>query len=183
MDQSMNEETLCRTEIFSGKVVHLVKDKVRLPNGQESEREIVKHPGAVGILPITDDGRVILVKQFRKPIEEAIWEIPAGKIEAGETDLTQVALRELEEEIGYRATLTPMMDIVTSPGFADEKIHLFKARHLQKINHPRPGDDDEFIEIGIFSWDDIRHLTIEDAKTIVALQQYALQKLEEGNVR
>ncbi len=96
------EKTIHSQEIFNGKIIKLQVDEVKLPNGKMAKREIVKHPGAVGIIPITSDGKILMVEQFRKPLERSLLEIPAGKLEQGEEpDIT--AARELEEETGFRA--------------------------------------------------------------------------------
>lgn len=100
--------------------------------GAHVKREIVKHPGAVAVLAVTEEGKIILVNQFRKPLERTIVEIPAGKLEKGE-EPEHTALRELEEETGYTAeTLTKITAFYTSPGFADEIVHLFLAEGFRR---------------------------------------------------
>src|SRR5699024_8212829 len=97
---NLTEKTLQSTTIYNGKIVHLQVDDVLLPDGQKSKREVIKHPGAVAIIPITPDNKIVLVRQYRKPLEKTIVEIPAGKMEEGERpEIT--AIRELEEETGY----------------------------------------------------------------------------------
>ncbi|MEC1961090.1 ADP-ribose pyrophosphatase, partial [Bacillus subtilis] len=118
--KSLEEKTIAKEQIFSGKVIDLYVEDVELPNGKASKREIVKHPGAVAVLAVTDEGKIIMVKQFRKPLERTIVEIPAGKLEKGE-EPEYTALREPEEETGYTAKkLTKITAFYTSPGFADE---------------------------------------------------------------
>src|SRR5690606_25386888 len=115
--------------IFQGKVISLQVDTVELPNGNTATREIVKHPGAVAVVALYED-RLIVVEQFRKPLERSLVEIPAGKLEAGEEPLT-AAKRELEEETGFTAaSLRPLCSFYTSPGFADEILHLYLAEDL-----------------------------------------------------
>ncbi|WP_372995609.1 NUDIX hydrolase [Lutispora sp.] len=165
------EKTIKNINIYSGKVVKLDIETVLLPNNKTADREIVRHPGAVAILPIDNLGYIYFVKQFRKAIDNELLEIPAGKIEHGE-DPSQCALRELQEEIGYTSNkLTYITKIYTSPGFADEKIYIFKAEELVKSE--RIKDDDEFINICRFkpgeAFEMIKNGTITDAKTIVAL--------------
>src|SRR5690625_984707 len=98
--KDFEEKTIKETKIFDGKIISLQVDHVQLPDGNRSKREIVKHPGAVAIIAVTDKGKIILVKQYRKPLERSLIEIPAGRIEEGE-DPKVTAIRELEEETGY----------------------------------------------------------------------------------
>lgn len=154
------EKTIQTTPIFEGKIISLQVDDVVLPDGNESKREIVKHPGAVALLPITDDGKIIVVKQYRKALERTLIEIPAGRIEPNEAPKL-TAIRELEEETGYGAKeVTYIQSFATSPGFADEIIHLYVAKGLEKIDNPADGDEDEFIEQF--------EITIEEAEEMVA---------------
>lgn len=146
-------------------------DRVRLPNGSESTRELVLHPGAAAILPILPDGRIILVHQYRHPVGQSLWEIPAGKLESGEDPLT-CAKRELLEETGYEAaTWEELLSFYTSPGFTDERITLFLARDLTRVSEPRPS---EITTCRAFESSELDHLVasgvIKDAKTILALE-------------
>src|SRR4051794_6629500 len=102
MKRDLEEKTIISKTVFEGKVIRLQVDDVQLPNGNISKREIVKHPGAVAIMAVTDENKMVFVRQFRKPLEKTILEIPAGKLEAGEDPLA-CAVRELEEETGYKA--------------------------------------------------------------------------------
>ena len=165
------EKTMNRKTIYSGKVITLDVETVLLPNNKVASREIVRHPGAVAILPIDDQGNIYFVKQFRKAIEHELLEIPAGKLEKGE-EPSQCALRELQEEIGFTSNkLTFINQIYTSPGFADEKIYIFKAENLVKSELMK--DEDEFINIYRYRPDEafnmIKNGKIRDAKTIAAL--------------
>lgn len=169
--RKMEEKTISSETIFSGKVVQLKVDEVQLPDGRTTKREIVNHPGAVAVLAITDEDRLVLVRQYRKPLEKTILEIPAGKLEAGE-ELAACAARELEEETGYRAkALSHLVSFYTSPGFADELLHLFKADGLDQgqVNL----DQDEFVELVELTLEEcmehIRQGDIIDAKTIMAV--------------
>ena len=125
------------------------------------------------------DNRIVLVKQYRKAIEKVSYEIPAGKLEAGEAQHEQeAAARELEEETGYSGQLTKIYDFYTATGFCNEKIRLYLGTDLQKVPNPRPQDDDEVLEILELTYAECMDLVasgaIEDAKTIIALQYYAL---------
>lgn len=174
------EKTIKRTEIFNGSVFKVVVDDVNLPNhlGQ-AKRELVFHRGAVAILAITDDNRLLIVKQYRKAIEKVSYEIPAGKLEIDEKGFEKdAALRELEEETGYIGDLTYLQEFYTAIGFCNEKIRLYQATHLQKVPHPRPKDADEVLEVLALTYQECMELiasgTIVDAKTIIALQYFAL---------
>lgn len=161
--KKFEEKTIHSTEIFKGKVVSLKVDDVLLPNGKLSKREIIHHPGAVAIIPITNEGKIVLVEQYRKALERSIIEIPAGKLEPGE-DPAVCARRELEEETGYGAReLTYFQSFATSPGFANEIIHLYVAKDLYKIEEKRELDEDEFVSI--------IEVTLEEAEEMVKNQQ------------
>ena len=165
-------ETVLDTEtIYDGKLVHLSRVTVRLPNGEQSFREIVRHPGAVAMVPLTAEGEVILVQQFRLASNRIMLEIPAGTLEPGEEP--QVAAeRELQEEIGYRpGRLTSLGGEFTAPGYTTEFIHLYLAEDLEAA--PLAVDDDEFLEIVTLPLDEalrrVESGSIQDGKTIVAL--------------
>ncbi|MCY7833813.1 ADP-ribose pyrophosphatase [Bacillus spizizenii] len=178
--KSLEEKTISKEQIFSGKVIDLYVEDVELPNGKTSKREIVKHPGAVAILAVTDEGKIIMVKQFRKPLERAIVEIPAGKLEKGE-EPEYTALRELEEETGYTAKkLTKITAFYTSPGFADEIVHVFLAEELSVLEEKRALDEDEFVEVMEVTLEDALKLVesreVYDAKTAYAIQYLQLKE-------
>jgi len=158
--------------IYSGKVVTLNIDTVTLPNGVTIDLEVVRHPGAAAVVPLKDNGTVVLIKQFRHAAGGFIYEIPAGKLHPDE-DPKNCAARELEEEIGYQAgKLELLSSIFTAPGFTDEVIHIYKATELAKGRQNL--DRDEVLEIVEVSLqeaiDMIRVGRIRDAKTMVGLQ-------------
>ena len=177
---TLEEPTITSETIFEGKIITVQVDYVQLPNGKKATRELVKHPGAVGVVAVTEDDRLIVVRQFRKPLEKVTLEIPAGKLEPGEDPL-DCAKRELAEETGYRAgEWTPLVSVFTSPGFADEQIHLYVAKQL-KPGESRP-DEDEFVEHTFITIEEAFSLIekgeICDAKTVLAVyawQNAALQ--------
>ncbi|MGQ5176531.1 ADP-ribose pyrophosphatase [Bacillus halotolerans] len=176
----LEEKTIAKELIFSGKVIDLYVEDVELPNGKTSKREIVKHPGAVAVLAVTDEGKIIMVKQFRKPLERTIVEIPAGKLEKGE-EPEYTALRELEEETGYTAKkLTKITAFYTSPGFADEIVHVFLAEELSVLEEKRELDEDEFVEVMEVTLEDALKLVesreVYDAKTAYAIQYLQLKE-------
>ena len=167
------EEKTIQSELkFTGRIITLQVDEVKLPNGKTSNREIVKHPGAVAVIAVTKDKKIVLVEQFRKALERSIIEIPAGKIEIGEEpEIT--ALRELEEETGYTtASLQYVQSFATSPGFADEIIHLYFADNIEKMEQPVGLDEDEFVELLHVSLSEMEEMVknqqIYDAKTAFA---------------
>lgn len=179
--QYLYEKTIKSTSIYQGKVISLQVDEVELPNGKKSKRELVKHPGAVAILPFTEDGKLVLVRQFRKPLEKVIYEIPAGKLEQEESP-ESCASRELEEETGYISKhLQLLTSFYTSPGFADELIYLYEARQLQ-IGQVQL-DEDEFVEVVHVTLEEGQALLekehIHDAKTMYALLYWQNKQLKE----
>jgi ADP-ribose pyrophosphatase len=171
------EVTLHTQPIFQGKVISLQVDEVQLPDGKTATRELVKHPGAVAIMAFLN-GKLLVVEQYRKALEKAQIEIPAGKLDSGEAPI-EAAYRELEEETGYRATsLTHVCSFYTSPGFANEILHLYRADDLQKSKIHL--DDDEFLECEAITIDQaeqyIAEAKISDAKTILAVYAWKLQQ-------
>ena len=165
------EKTMKSEKIYEGKVVNLRIDTVELPDKKYSKREIVEHPGAVGIIPVTDDNCLILVKQFRKPVERFLLEIPAGKLEVNE-EPRETAGRELKEETGYDSNkMEYLLEFYTSAGFSNERVHLFLASDLVE-GTPCP-DSGEFIEVVKISIEDLLKMVdrgeIVDGKTIIGI--------------
>lgn len=165
------EKTMKSDKVYEGKIVNLRIDTVELPDKKYSKREIVEHPGAVGLIPITEDNCVILVKQFRKPVEKFLLEIPAGKLELNE-EPRETAIRELKEETGFEAgKIEYLLEFYTSPGFSNEKIHLFLATDL--IEGESTPDSGEFIEKVKISIEDLLKMVdrgeIVDSKTIIGI--------------
>jgi ADP-ribose pyrophosphatase len=177
---NLEEKTLHSEEIFSGKVISLHLQDVELPNGKQSKREIIKHPGAVAILAVTDDKKVVMVEQYRKALERTIVEIPAGKLEKGE-EPELCARRELEEETGYECeSLELLTSFYTSPGFADELVHVYAATGLTKKENAASLDEDEFVNLEELTLEEaiqyVKEQKIYDAKTIFAVQYLQLQE-------
>lgn len=172
MDESaFIEATLTSEQVFDGRLLKVFSDRVRLPNGKESTREIIRHPGAVVVIGLLDNGKLLFERQFRYPVRSVMLELPAGKIDRGEHPL-DTAKRELREETGYRArqwqhlgTLHPAI------GYADERIEIFWAQGLCFVGDSP--DHDEILEIVELSIADallaVKDGDITDAKTIVAL--------------
>lgn len=165
------ERTINSKTIYQGRILNLRLDEVQLPNGRTSTREIVEHPGAVAIVALNEKNEVLMVRQYRKAAEEALLEIPAGKLEKGEeADIS--AERELMEETGYFAkNLQHIVSFYTSPGFSCEFMHLYLARELQKKK--LKADDDEYIAIESYPLEEavkkVFDGKIKDAKTILGL--------------
>lgn len=165
------ETTIKETEIYAGNYLNLMNVQVELPNGKLSNRDIIKHPGACAIIPFISENEIILVEQFRKPLERTLLEIPAGKLNKNESPIT-CAHRELEEETGYKAKdMIYLGKIATAPGFCDEIIHLFKATNL--YHGTKSCDEDEFTDIKKFTLDEMKLMIkkgeIIDTKTISIL--------------
>ncbi len=169
----MQEEKLLSTNrVHSGKVLKLDLDTVALPNGRTIELEILRHPGASAVVPLKEDGKVILIRQLRHAANGFIYEIPAGKLDPHE-DPKDCAARELEEEVGYRAgSLELLTSIWTAPGFTDEVIHIYQGTKLEAGKQEL--DQDEILEIVEWPLEEaiakIHDGTIRDAKTIIGLQ-------------
>lgn len=157
--------------LLEGLIFNVSRMDVKLPNGFSAQRDIVRHPGAVGIVALTDTGKICLVRQWRASLDRATLEIPAGKLEAGEDPLA-CATRELEEETGMHARqMAHLTTIATSVGFSDELIHLYMATGLEMGQaHP---DADEFVSAELLPLSDVINLVldgrIEDAKTVVGV--------------
>ena len=159
-------------EIFDGQVLHLYKDTVSLPNGKNAIREVIRHIGAVAIVPMTEDGKVVIERQFRYPLNCVITEIPAGKLDAKMEDRLAAAKRELEEETGYLANeWIPLGDYVPAAAYCDEVITMYLAKGLKK--GVRNLDEDEFLNIELVPLEtlieEIMEGTITDGKTQAAL--------------
>ncbi|MEO4053292.1 NUDIX hydrolase [Solibacillus sp. CAU 1738] len=180
--KKFEEKSIASEAIFKGRVISLKVDDVTLPNGMTTKREIINHPGAVAIIAQKDDGKIILVEQYRKALERSIVEIPAGKLEPGEKPEV-TARRELAEETGYDCKeLTYLQTFATSPGFADEVIHLFVARGLFELAEKAELDEDEFVELLEVSIEEAEEMMqrgdIYDAKTAYAVMWLKANKMK-----
>ncbi len=169
---ALHEQTLESGVVYRGGFLEVWRDRVRLPDGSESFREYIRHPGAVVIVPLLTSGDLLFERQFRYPLGRSFWELPAGKIDAGE-DIHATAVRELREETGHEAgswqhlgTMHPCI------GYSDERIEVFLARELEEVSRPML-DDGEFLEIHALAPARIRDMILQgvitDAKTITAL--------------
>ena len=171
MPKDLAETLLAGEEVFSGRLLKVYRDRVRLPDGSESVREYIRHPGAVAIVALLDDGRVVLERQYRYPLRRDFIEIPAGKLEPGEDHLA-TARRELLEETGYVAAEWRRLGLVHNAiGYSDEGIELWLAKGLERREQKlEPG---EFLEVLALPLAEAREMIrdgrITDVKTIAGL--------------
>ena len=168
---NLKEKTIKSNIVFNGKLLEVRCDDVYLPNGQISSREWIDHPGAVCCIPILPDGKIAMIRQYRYAVKQVMIELPAGKLDEGETP-EDCALRELEEEIGYRANkLTFLANIHPAIGFANENMWLYLAEDLEITESML--DNDEFIELMPTKLEDAVEMVwcgdITDVKTIIGL--------------
>ena len=162
--------------VYTGRIFDVTVDRVRLPHGREADLEIVRHDGSIVLLPITSDGQVLLVRQYRHAVGRFLWELPAGSLEQDE-DPSAAAARECHEELGLIAgRLQALPTLYPTPGFCTETMTFFRATELRS---PRPGDteahqdEDESIEVGSFTTAEIRDMIargeIADLKTVAGM--------------
>jgi ADP-ribose pyrophosphatase len=171
MTGRVHGRTLRSQRLYAGRVLALDLDEVEEPEGVRAVREVVRHQGSVAVLPVHDDGRVVLVRQYRYPVDDYVWELPAGRLDAGEAP-AEGARRELEEEVGLRPSgLELLTTVYPTPGFCDERLHVFRATGLQPV--PARPEADERIEAATFRLEEARAMIgrgeVRDAKTLVAL--------------
>ncbi|WP_122788610.1 NUDIX hydrolase [Intestinibacillus sp. Marseille-P6563] len=174
------EKTLTQEYKFKGKIMSARVDDVELPNGRTAYREVCEHVGGVGILPIDAQGNVVLVRQFRYPYGEVIYEIPAGKMDHGPEDAEACGVRELREETGFTAgRMVPLGEIYPSPGFLTEVVYLYAA--LDLVPGPSQPDEDEFVEHVTMPFAELEKRImdneIKDGKTVVAAYRARLKGL------
>lgn len=175
--KNMNYKILKSDKIFNGKVFDIQVDQIEYDSGNSGVREIVIHPGGAVALAVTDNDKIILVKQFRYPFQKTLLELPAGKLDEGE-DPEKCAVRELEEETGYKpGTVKKLGAIYTSPGFCSEILHIYLAENLKEGVHNREeGETDmEVLELTLEDIEGkIASGEIVDAKTISGIHYYKL---------
>ena len=174
---NLTETQLSSEPIFDGKFVTIARDTVRLPNGNQGYRIVIRHPGAACVLAVTEADEVVLVRQWRYATGQALLELPAGKLDPDE-DPAVCAARELEEETPYRAQSVRLLHtFYTAPGFCDEKMYLYLAEGITPTSTRKP-DQDEFVETVLLSRQAVREAIannqIQDGKTLVGLQYWLL---------
>jgi len=178
--QDFTEHTIDSQRVYEGRLLKINKDRVRLPDGGESTREYVQHPGAVAILPVLDNGKLIMERQYRYPLRREFIEIPAGKIDPGEADLA-TAKRELFEETGYTAReWTHITTIHPLIAYSDERIEVYLARGLTAGE--RKLDPGEFLEVLEVDFEEamrwVREGKVSDPKTVIGILW--LEKIQRG---
>ena len=170
--KNLEEKYISREEIFEGNVMHVVRDVIELPNGKRATREVCLHNGAVAILPLLPDGRVVMERQYRYPHSRVVLEIPAGKLDTPDEIPLEAAKRELREETGALAgKMTYLGKIIPSSAILSEVIHLYLAEEL--TFGERELDDDEFLDVEYISLAELKSMVmtgeIADAKTQIAV--------------
>ncbi len=173
MSDFLTETVISTNDIYKGRVIHLSVKEIRLPDGSIGRREIIEHPGAVCIVPVTDAGEVLMVRQFRLASGVNLLEVPAGTLEPDEEPAV-CALRELEEETGWTAAkLTPLYEAFLAPGYSTELMYAYMATSLSKPLVAATGDADEFIGIETIPIPDLEKMVlsgqIRDCKSISAI--------------
>ena len=168
----MEEKTISSQRIYEGSIINLRRDKVSLSEDRHSFREIVEHKGGVAVAAINSDGKMVLVRQYRKAIEKVLYEVPAGKMDKVDEDSLEAIKRELKEETGYTAgNMVHLTSFYTSVGFSNEIIHLYYATDLVS-GEPCP-EENEDIETSLHSISELTQMIkagdIQDAKTIIAI--------------
>ncbi len=171
-------ERIGRKLIHNGAIVDIYQDRMVLPDGSEENFDFIKHKGAAAVIPVLDDGRIIMVRQYRNAIDEYTLEIPAGGLNGADEPTKVAAHRELEEESGYRTDIENvefLLTLYTTVAFCNEKIDIYVARDLEKTHQHL--DDDEFIDVEIHTLEELTDMVLSgkivDAKTISALMTYA----------
>lgn len=172
----MKEHRIKTNLVYQSDFLKIVEDQVLLPNQKESKRIVVRHSGASAILPVTKDGRIVLIKQFRYPVNDITIEVPAGKLDLNE-DPQRCALRECEEEAQVRPKrVEHVYSIHNCLGYSDEVIHLYIGYDAEEVLNPLEKDEDEMFEIHKYTKKEVQALLkshkITDAKTIILLQHY-----------
>lgn len=171
MNEHLVEKLIDSTRVFEGRMISVRVDNVQLPTEKKVTREVVEHPGAVAVVAIREDKTVVMVRQYRHPAGKILLEIPAGKLDEGENP-DACAVRELEEETGYKAAvIRKLATVYTTPGFTDELMHIYAAEGLSQSKQNM--DEDEFIDIDYYTPQQLKEMIqagqIEDAKTLLGL--------------
>lgn len=165
------EKKLTSKEVFKGKLLHVFYDEVELPDGAVSSREWIKHPGACAVVPVFENGDIMMIRQFRYPMRQIFWEVPAGKIDPGEAQ-DKTAFRELREEAGVvTSDFAYVGHFYPGIGYSDEIIHIYTAWNLKST--PQAVDDDEFVTKERISFKEALNMVhsgeINDGKTVICL--------------
>ena len=167
-----------RELVYQGAVLNVYRDQVELPNGNVAEWDYIHHDGAAAVVPVTEDGKILMVRQDRNALDRATLEIPAGKLDDPKEEGIVCAKRELEEETGFRSEqLEWLITLRTTVAFCNERIEIFVAKNL--IPTEQHLDEDEFVEVEAYTMEELKEKIfageIEDGKTISALMAYAVK--------
>ena len=177
--ENMKTERLARTEVVKGAILTYCRDTVKIPNGNIRKYDYIAHQGAAAVLPVDDEGRLILVRQYRNALDRFTLEIPAGGLESRDEPTVEAAERELTEETGFTAgKIEFLISIFPTVAYSGEKIDIYLARELKRTE--RHLDEDEFINVEAWEFDDVAKLIydgkLQDAKTISAVMAYKVAK-------
>ena len=179
-------ERIGRKLIHNGAIVDIYQDRMQLPDGSEENFDFIKHKGAAAVIPVMDDGRILMVRQYRNAIDAYTIEIPAGGLNGADEPTRVAAHRELEEETGYRADIedvTFLLTLYTTVAFCNEKIDIYVAKNLTKTKQHL--DDDEFIDVAAYTIDELMQMILDgeivDAKTIAAISAFKVYQLKANN--
>ena len=175
-DETLRERQIGSELIFDGHILHLYRDDVALPDGKPAERELIRHVGAVCVIPVTDEGLAVMERQYRYPIDQVVLEIPAGKLNSKSEDHEAAARRELEEETGFHAeTLISLGKFYPACAYSDETIWMYLAKGLTRGD--RHLDEDEFLDVELIPLADLVRKVLDgripDAKTQIAVLKAA----------
>ncbi len=173
IDKSLEETVLCEQEVYSGRLLHVHKRQVRLPDGRTTSREMIVHPGAAAMVVLDAEHGTLLERQWRSPMDRAFWEIPAGKIDKGE-DPFETAVRELQEETGLVASRwVELGTIHNAIGYSNERIVIYLAQDIKPAENGQKLDEGEFLTLQRLSFEQALEMTrtgeITDVKTLVGL--------------
>ena len=174
-DEGKRYRRIKRELSHKGALVDFYKDTMQVPNGHTAEWDLVSHKGAAAVIPVTGNGNIIMVRQYRNPLEDFDLEIPAGSLDSPSEDPKLCAARELEEETGCKSShLEHLIDIYTTVAFCDEKISIYVADHLEKSAQNL--DEDEYLEVEVYPYEKLVEMIldgrIKDGKTVSALLAY-----------
>lgn len=174
----LKETCISSEPIYEGSFIRISRDQIRLSNGKESQRMVIRHPGAACVLAVTDNDEVVLVRQWRYAADQAVLELPAGKLDIEGEDPAECALRELAEETNYTADSVKLLHtFYTAIGFCDEKMYLYQADGV-RIGSTLSNDEDEITETVLLSREEVKaalkHDEIKDAKTLIGLQYWLM---------
>ncbi len=177
--ENMQTERIERVEIAKGAIITYCHDKIKAPNGHLCEYDFIKHQGAAAVLPVLDDGRMLLVRQYRNALDRFTLEIPAGGLDGANEPTIEAAIRELEEETGYISDkVSFLISVYPTVAYGNEKIDIYLAEDLKKGE--RKLDEDEFINVEAWNIEELSELIfsgkLQDAKTIAAVMAYSYKK-------